>query len=400
MAQSMAQTSYKKQVFIAVALSGLSIGVIMPVLAPLTRELGLADSQGGAVVSIGSAAMVACATLWGRFSDRRGRRAGFAVGFAGVALGYILFTTIVWYGLAGVLSGGVLFGLLVAARSVTGAFLPAVPAAAQAMIADHTSEQERSSGMALFGMAQGVGMVVGPAIGGVLAIGGLIYPFLMTIVLLLMGAAWAVLGMKGAGLPPSDSDPDSNTVSILWQNRLWLWLLAALIVFCAITTMQIATPYFIQDRLGVSGTAAARLLAAALVLVGVVLVITQTVQMVWLKWSALRLGFMGAISYIAAIGVLIMAQHPLHFFVAYGIAGIASGMLITAANTGASLAVGAAHQGRVGGYVSATQGIAAVTIPFGSTVLYEYGELLPFISVGIAMFVLAILLPGMVDGAD
>jgi len=55
----------KATIFLCVALSGLATSVILPILAPLIRELNLSESQGGWMVSIGSVAMALMAAFWG-----------------------------------------------------------------------------------------------------------------------------------------------------------------------------------------------------------------------------------------------------------------------------------------------------------------------------------------------
>lgn len=385
-------SSYQKFVFFSVAVSGLALSVIMPILTPLTRELGLADRYGGAIVSFGSIVMALSAAYWGRISDARGRKTGLVAGFVGLTVGYIIFTAIVLFGLRGLMAGMGLFVSLALARGFIGAFLPAVPVSAQALVADNTTSSERSAGMALLGLAQGVGMVVGPAIGGILAGVDLVLPLFFTITLSCLGALWIGFAMNNTA-PPVRSE-DSTKIAVR-ENGLWVWLLMGLCTFAAIITIQVCAGYFVQDRLNVSGTAAANILANAFCVVGATLIIAQALQMKLLKWSPVRLAVMGGPSLAAGVICLLGASDPWVFYVAYGLMGIGAGMLITAVNSGASLAVGPDEQGRIGGLVGAAQGLAAIVAPFGGTVLYEINPRLPFwillVALGIALFSLVTL---------
>lgn len=376
--------SYQKYVFVAVAVSGLALSVIMPILTPLTRELGLADRHGGAIVSFGSIIMALTAAFWGRLSDARGRKLGILSGFIGLAVGYALFTGLVIFGLRGLIVGTTLFLALALARGLTGAALPAVPVSAQALIADNTTSTERSAAMALMGLAQGVGMVVGPAIGGILAGVNLILPLYFTIGLATAGALWVGLRMENS--PPMARSKDRTRLSVR-ENGLWSWLLNAFCTFTAIFTIQMTAGYLVQDRLNVSGSSAASILSIAFCVVGVMLIFTQTMQMKFLKWSPLRLGVTGGPLLAIGILCLLSASVPLMFYGAYGVMGVGAGMLITAVNSGASLAVGPEKQGQIGGLVGAAQGGAAIIAPFGSTMLYEMDPHLPFLILLVALAV-------------
>lgn len=374
--------SYQRYVVVAVVVSGLALSVIMPILAPLTRELGLADRHGGAIVSFGSIIMALTAALWGRLSDARGRKAGILAGFIGLAIGYALFTTIVIFGLRGLIAGTGLFLALALARGFTGAFLPAVPVSAQALIADNTTSSERSAGMALMGLAQGVGMVVGPAIGGILAGVNLVLPLYFTIGLAAIGAFW--IGLRMENSPPMARPAERARLSVR-KNGLWSWLLNGFCAFAAIITIQMTAGYLVQDRLNIAGSEAARVLSIAFCVVGVMLIFAQAVQMKVLKWSPLRLGVTGGPLFALGIICLLHSSAPLMFYGAYALMGVGAGMLTTGVSSGASLAVGPEDQGRIGGLVGAAQGIAAIVAPFGSTVLYELDPRLPFLLLLVAL---------------
>ena len=96
------------------------------------------------------------APLWGRLSDRVGRRPVLMVSMAASVLAYL------WIGSATAL------WMLFAARALAGACAGNI-AAAQAYIADITKPEDRAKGMGLIGAAFGLGFIIGPALGGLLA---------------------------------------------------------------------------------------------------------------------------------------------------------------------------------------------------------------------------------------
>ena len=104
------------------------------------------------------------APLWGRVSDRVGRRPILILGLAGSTFFYTLFGYAITLGLEGRLLGlGVLPWMLICriGAGIAGATIPT----AQAYIADVTGPQERARGMALIGAAFGIGFTFGPLLG-------------------------------------------------------------------------------------------------------------------------------------------------------------------------------------------------------------------------------------------
>jgi len=111
---------------------------------------------GGFLGALYSALQFITAPLWGRASDRRGRRGVLLVTLCGTALSYVL-----WF-----FSGS--FLLLVAARLLGGAMAGNI-SIASAAVADVLKGSERAKGMGVLGAGIGLGFVVGPALGGVTA---------------------------------------------------------------------------------------------------------------------------------------------------------------------------------------------------------------------------------------
>jgi MFS family permease len=97
-----------------------------------------------------------CAPLWGAWSDRVGRRKVLLVTISGLALSYVL-----WFFAAS-------FWVLILARIIGGA-MGGNLSVATAAVADGTTREKRSSGLAIVGIAFGLGFITGPGIGGLAA---------------------------------------------------------------------------------------------------------------------------------------------------------------------------------------------------------------------------------------
>ena len=142
--------------FVTVFVDLLGFGIVIPFMAYTVESFGASAGMVGLLVSTYSLAQFVFAPLWGRLSDRVGRRPIILLGLLGSAVGYFLF------GAAGSLA------MLFAGRIVAGVAGSTIPTA-QAYIADVTTPENRAKGMGLIGAAFGLGFIVGPALGGILA---------------------------------------------------------------------------------------------------------------------------------------------------------------------------------------------------------------------------------------
>jgi DHA1 family multidrug resistance protein-like MFS transporter len=106
-----------------------------------------------------------CAPIWGVLSDRIGRKPVFAVGVLGYAI------TLFMFGLAKT------FAMLFIARSLSGILSSATMPTAMAYIGDNAPQKEKSKGMGQLGAMAGVGIIVGPLMGGLLSTDSLSRPF-------------------------------------------------------------------------------------------------------------------------------------------------------------------------------------------------------------------------------
>lgn len=160
-------------VLMAMALDAVGIGLIMPVLPGLLREVGHVEDTGwifGAFLSAYAAMQVLFSPLLGALSDRYGRRPVLLVSLAGSMADYLF--------MAFAPSLPLLFvGRLIA--GITGASM----AVASAYMADISSEDRRARGFGHLSAAFGVGFIAGPALGGVLGDAWLRAPFLAAAVL-------------------------------------------------------------------------------------------------------------------------------------------------------------------------------------------------------------------------
>jgi MFS transporter, DHA1 family, tetracycline resistance protein len=142
--------------FLIVFVDLVGFGLVIPLLPFYALRFTASAQQVTLLLAIYSLMQLFTAPLWGRLSDRVGRRPVLMVSMAASVLAYF------WIGSATAL------WMLFAARGLAGACAGNI-AAAQAYIADVTKPEERAKGMGLIGAAFGLGFIIGPALGGLLA---------------------------------------------------------------------------------------------------------------------------------------------------------------------------------------------------------------------------------------
>ncbi len=142
--------------FLIVLIDLIGFGIIIPLLPFFAEVHGAEPDTVGLLMASYSLFQLLAAPLWGRLSDRIGRRPVLILGMAGAAASYAL------------LAAADSLWMLFAARALGGAMAGNI-SAAFAYAADITTPENRAKGMGVVGAAFGLGFVVGPAMGGLLA---------------------------------------------------------------------------------------------------------------------------------------------------------------------------------------------------------------------------------------
>ena len=151
-------------IFITVFIDLLGFAIVLPLLPRYGRHFEATKFELGLLMASFSAMQFLFAPLWGRLSDRIGRRPVLIVGLAGSTIFYTLFALVTQYGNAGPILGLSPLIWLFITRSGAGIAGATIPTA-QAYIADSTDEKSRGKGMAIIGAAFGIGFTFGPLLG-------------------------------------------------------------------------------------------------------------------------------------------------------------------------------------------------------------------------------------------
>lgn len=151
--------------YAGIALGMVGYGIAMPLLPFIIENFGGGGIHLGLLVAAYGLMQLLLAPVWGGLSDVYGRKPFLLMGMAGLCLGMVLMGTAsrLW--------------MLYVAQLISGALSCATYPAAMAMISDTHSSEERSIAMGRVGAAAGLGVIMGPGLGGLLAFHSLAAPF-------------------------------------------------------------------------------------------------------------------------------------------------------------------------------------------------------------------------------
>jgi MFS family permease len=154
----------------------VGFGIVLPILPLYAKRFHASSLTSTLLIAAFSAASMVASPMWGRLSDRVGRKPVLLISLVGTAVGSLL------TGLAGSIA------LLFVARVLDGASGASI-AVAQASVGDLAAPADRPRLFGLLGAAFGVGFVAGPALGSLASLGGARLPFLVAAGLAVLNAA-------------------------------------------------------------------------------------------------------------------------------------------------------------------------------------------------------------------
>jgi MFS family permease len=146
-------------IFLTVLIDLIGFGLLLPLIPVYCKNFGATGWEIGAIVASYSAMQFLFSSVWGRLSDRVGRRPVLLSSTACACLSYVIFA------IGSHFTGSTALLIILASRIFAG-ICGANITVAQAYIADITPPEQRSARMGLVGMAFGLGFVLGPPLGG------------------------------------------------------------------------------------------------------------------------------------------------------------------------------------------------------------------------------------------
>ncbi|WP_078427323.1 MFS transporter [Alkalihalobacterium alkalinitrilicum] len=235
--------NFKKELSILFAtmfLVMVGFGIIIPVMPFYAEEMGASPTQLGLLMATYSFMQLIFAPMWGRISDRIGRKPVIIIGILGLAMSFLFMalSTQLW--------------MLFAARIIGGFLSAANMPTIMAYVADITSEENRGKGMGIIGAAVGLGFVFGPAIGGVFSQFSLSMPFYVATIAAFITSLLVFFLLKESLSPESRAERASKKTSLrneLKGSRSILFYLQ-LFVSLSLAGLEATFAYFAAERAG------------------------------------------------------------------------------------------------------------------------------------------------------
>ena len=196
-------------IFLTVFLDLIGFGIVMPLLPLYSDRFGASGLMIGLIIASFSVMQFFFSPIWGRLSDRIGRRPVLLLSLAAGVVSYAVFAV------ASMLTGKTGLWLLLASRTFAGICGGNI-SVAHAYIADITPPEQRSARMGLIGVAFGLGFILGPALGAISARFGLAAP------------GWVATALCGANfllacvILPESRRPSSEHVPARPRFNQWL----------------------------------------------------------------------------------------------------------------------------------------------------------------------------------
>ena len=355
-------------IIITIMIDAMGIGLIIPVMPDLIREVNGGDLShaalwGGIMATTFAVMQFLFGPVMGGLSDRYGRRPVLLLALVVMAADYVLMS----------IAGSI--WLLMVGR-VIGGITAATHATASAYIADISKPEDRAANFGLIGAGFGVGFVVGPLMGGVLAEYGTRAPFWAATVLAMGNATlgWFVL---------KETVKKENRRRFEWRRANPLGAIRALghlpgirhllvvyfIYHVAFAVYPSVWAYFGQERYGWSPA----VIGYSLGLFGVMMALVQAglIRVVLRQFGERGTVFAGHLFSILAFGVIAVVTSGTVALILTPLAALA-GVIPPALQGIMSRQVAANAQGELQGALSSSTALAMIISPMAMTSAFAY----------------------------
>ena len=367
----------------------LGYGMVMPIMPFYIEHFGAGGTELGWLMSMYSFMQLICAPIWGILSDRYGRKPILSIGVLGYAVTLFLF---------GIAQS---FAMLFIARSLSGILSSATMPTAMAYIGDNTPQKEKSKGMGQLGAMVGVGIILGPLMGGLLSTNSLSFPFfvgsglallaLLLVIFLLPESRFAPpstggpasSGQQTPPLPPDATRPEPTRPRLrdiylrVLLSPAGILLLLIFIMSFGMTNFQGMIGLYVVDKFALN----TKQVGTIWMVMGIMLIVGQggLVGPLTKKLGDLTLIRIGLLGGAVGFVLVAFAVDYLTTLLALGLFTLALALIGPALNSYISGYAGE-HQGTVMGLNSAATSLGRVVGPLWGGYLYDINLEYPFFS--------------------
>lgn len=353
-------------ILVTVLIDVIGLGIIIPVLPTLIRELVRADlseasAYGGWLMFSYAVMQFLCAPILGNLSDRYGRRPVLLLSLLGFGLDYLLLAyapTIGWLFLGRILAG------------ITGASITT----ASAYIADISTPDKRAQHFGMVGAMFGLGFIIGPVLGGTLGQYGSRVPFFASAGLAFLNGLYGFFVLPES-LPPERRRPfewkRAHPFGALRQLRKYpavaSLILSLSFVYIAVHAVQTTWSYYNIGKFGWDE----RMVGYSLAFVGLLVAIVQggLIRIIIPRFGAQRSLFAGLLFHATGLFLFAFASEGWMMF-AFSLVYCMGGIAGPALQSIISGQVPPNEQGELQGSLTSLISVTSIIGPLLMTSLY------------------------------
>ena len=367
--------------FLTLVIVMMGFGMIIPILPFYVKSFGASGSAMGLLMSAYAVMQFIFSPIWGSLSDRYGRKPLLLLGLAGNAF-------------AMALSGlSIELWMLVASRALAGMLSSATLPTAMAFVGDSTAEEDRGGGMGKLGAAMGVGMILGPGLGGWLAEGSLSAPFYLAAGLSVLAMLLILLFLPESLPPEKRTHNTENKIhgpqfQEMWQalfSPIGILLLLAFLLSFGMTNFESIFGIYALEKFSYGPKEVGTILTvigifSSLMQGGLTGPFTKR----WGETAVIRASLLGS-----ALGFLVMltAFNYTTVLITVSIFIISVAMLRPAISSLISRRAGAIGQGTAMGLNNSFMSLGRIIGPLWAGTVFDYHISLPYISGSLIMFI-------------
>lgn len=365
----------RRTLLASLVISSMGMTVLFPVLAPLGRQIGLEPFQITSIIAASSMTVFLVTPVWGRMSDRWGRKRVMLIGLFGFAAGTSLFTTVLYAGMRGWLTGMVLYMALIVSRVMHATVFSATAPASNAYMADITDVATRTRGLAASGAASNVGSIIGPTLTAFAAISMLLPLWMVAVAACFNGLfVWRFLPE-----PPKHWASGMRARRMRYTDpRILPFVIVGVTMFMGFAIVQQTMGFRFQDVLHLSGAETARVFGIAMMLSAGASLVSQTFIVQRFDIAPFSLLKLAIPLMILAFTLMATTETRWSLTVAMMIQGFGMGLAGPGFMSGASLAVTAEEQGAVAGVAGSCPPLGFTLGPLIGGALYQAKPVLPY----------------------